>query len=84
MTIYNYTLFAFTVIVCYLIIADKNMAAYIELQSLNIVVQIKRLVWMIRFHPRNPIANWMWNRRMDKMIRKMQEEYSDDSLRQDD
>lgn len=82
--IYYYTLFAFFAIVCYLITVDKNVADYIVLQCMNAVVQIKRLIWMIRFHPNNPIAKWMWERRVQKMIKEFEKEYQDDPLRQID
>jgi len=82
--VYYYTLFAFFAIVCYLIVTDKNVGDYIVLQCMNAVVQVKRIIWMIRFHPGNPIAKWMWERRVNKMVREFEKEYLNDELRQSD
>jgi hypothetical protein len=70
-------------IIAYLIIADKNVADYLTLVFRMSRLNIERMFWMIRLHPKNPITNLIKRWEYDKIARELQKEF-DDSLRQTD
>lgn len=74
MTIYYYTLLSVFAIIVYMIVVDANVGAWIYLQSKMFLVNIKRWIFMIRFHPNNPIPKWTLNWRMNRMTKKLQRE----------
>jgi hypothetical protein len=80
---YYYILFAFFAVVIYMMVVDENVGIAIDLLFKYFVVQCKRLWWMARFHPRNPISKWVYERRLNKMISDLQKELGveDDTLR---
>ena len=67
----NSTLLIISAIVAYLIITDENVAGFIRLQLQVIQVNIQRYYLMAKLHPRNPITNWMMNRKYAKMEREL-------------
>lgn len=67
----NSTLLIIFAFVAYFIITDDNVAKFIQLQLQVIQVNIKRYYLMAKLHPRNPITNWMMNRKYDKMEREL-------------
>jgi hypothetical protein len=70
-------------ILSYLIISDRNVADYLTLVFKMTKLNIERLFWMIRLHPKNPITNLIKRWEYDKIARELQKEF-DDSLRQTD
>tara|TARA_Y100000389_G_scaffold41230_1_gene35918 strand:- start:393 stop:632 length:240 start_codon:yes stop_codon:yes gene_type:complete len=67
----NFTLLTIFAIVAYLIIIDENVVKYLSLQFQVIRVNIQRYYMMAKLHPRNPITNWMMNRKYAKMEREL-------------
>jgi hypothetical protein len=67
----NFTLLTIFAIVAYLIIIDDNVVKYLSLQFQVIRVNIQRYYMMAKLHPRNPITNWMMNRKYAKMEREL-------------
>ena len=67
----NFTLLAIFAIVAYLIIIDENVVKYLSLQLQVIRVNIQRYYMMTKLHPKNPITNWMMNRKYAKMEREL-------------
>ena len=82
--LYYYALFTVFAVLAYMIVVDKNVAIFIELMIRFAWVQIKRAWWIIRFHPANPIPRWTLNWRVNRMVRKLEKELNNDSLRQTD
>lgn len=82
--LYYYALFTVFAVLAYMIIVDKNVAIFIELMIRFAWVQIKRAWWIVRFHPANPIPRWTLNWRVNRMVRKLEKELNNDSLRQTD
>lgn len=74
MTLYYYTIFSLFAILAFLIVIDKNVGIYIDLMLRYGVVQIKRLIWIIRFHPKNPIPRWTLNWRVERMTRQLEKD----------
>ena len=71
MTPVNSTLLIIFTFVAYFIVTDENVAKYIQLQLQVIQINIKRYYLMAKLHPRNPITNWMMNRKYAKMEREL-------------
>jgi hypothetical protein len=63
-------------IISYLIIADKNVADYLTLVFRMSKLNIERMFWMIRLHPKNPITNLIKKWEYDKIARELQKEFN--------
>lgn len=61
-------------ILAYIIIIDENVATYLTLIFKIMRVNIERMLWMIRFHPRNPITNLMMKWKYERLARELQAE----------
>lgn len=63
-------------IVAYIMILDPNVGIYLTLVFKMIGVNIRRALWLIRFHPawlKNPISKWRRERHYYKLIKEMEE-----------
>jgi len=74
MTPFQSTCLILFAIVAYLMITDKNVADYLTLIFKMMRLNIERMFWMIRLHPKNPITNLMMRWRYDRIARELQEE----------
>lgn len=74
MTTYYYVLFIIFSVIAYMIVVDNNVASYITLIFKILKVNTERLIWMIRFHPRNPITNLLKRWEYDRIARELQKE----------
>jgi hypothetical protein len=61
-------------ILAYLILTDKNVADYLTLVFKMTRLNIERMFWMIRLHPKNPITNLMMRWKYERIARELQEE----------
>jgi hypothetical protein len=73
MNIYYSTLAIFGII-AYVLIVDKNVSDAIVLVFRMIPVQLQRFFWVIRFHPKNPITNFLMERKYEKLALELQKE----------
>jgi hypothetical protein len=80
MTPFQSTCLILFVILAYLILTDKNVADYLTLVFKMMKINVERMFWMIRLHPKNPITNLMMRWRYDRIARELQKEFND-SLR---
>lgn len=53
---------------------DENVVVYLTLIFNIIKINTKRMLWMIRFHPHNPITNLMMKWKYDRVARELQAE----------
>jgi hypothetical protein len=74
MTPFQSTCLILFAILAYLILTDKNVADYLTLIFKMTRLNIERMFWMIRLHPKNPITNLMMRWRYDRIARELQEE----------
>jgi hypothetical protein len=72
---YHYLLFLIFSIIGVMIVLDANVADYIVLLTKIIKLNTERVFWMIRLHPKNPISNFMMNRKYDKIAKELEEEF---------
>ena len=74
MTPFQSTCVIIFAIIAYLIITDRNVADYLTLVFKMTRLNIERMFWMIRFHPKNPITNLMMRWKYDKMAKELMKE----------
>jgi hypothetical protein len=72
---YHYALFLIFSIIGVMIVIDANVSDYIVLLTRIIKLNTERVFWMIRLHPKNPISNFMMNRKYDKIAKELEEEF---------
>jgi hypothetical protein len=61
-------------ILAYLILTDKNVADYLTLVFKMTRLNIERMFWMIRLHPKNPITNLMMRLKYDQIAKELEKE----------
>jgi hypothetical protein len=74
MTPFQSTCLILFAILAYLILTDKNVADYLTLVFKMTRLNVERMFWMIRFHPKNPITNLMMRWKYERIARELQEE----------
>lgn len=75
MTYYQIILFTVFGVIAAMIVADKNVAEYILLLFKIVKMQFERAKFMIIYHPKNPITNYIQTQRMNKLALQLQKEY---------
>jgi hypothetical protein len=65
-------------IIAYMMWVDENVTIFINLMVKWVRVNIERLFWMIRLHPRNPITNYLKKREYNKIAEELMREYEKD------
>jgi hypothetical protein len=76
MTPFQSTCVIIFAIIAYLIITDKNVADYLTLVFRMSKLNIERMFWMIRLHPKNPITNLIKRWEYDKIAKELQKEFN--------
>jgi hypothetical protein len=71
---FNYGILLAFGIVIYIMIVDPNVNEYIILLLKMIRVNIERIYWMIRLHPKNPITNLIMRWKYDKIAKELHAE----------
>ena len=69
-------------ILTYLIWVDENVAIYLTLVFKIMRVNAERMLWMIRFHPHNPITNLMMKWKYARIAKELEKEFL--NLKQND
>ena len=59
-----------------MMIIDPNVNEYLTLVFKMTKINIERVYWMIRLHPKNPITNLMMRWEYDKIARELEKEFS--------
>ena len=67
--------FALFGVVAYMMAVDENVAEFVNLFFLSVWVQLKKYYYMAILHPRNPITNWIMERKMRKLAEELMAEY---------
>ncbi len=76
MTSLNYSILLVFGVIAYIMIIDPNVNEYLTLVFKVIKVNIERVYWMIRLHPKNPITNLMMRWKYAKIARELEKEFS--------
>jgi hypothetical protein len=64
-------------IIAYIIIVDSNVAIWLYLMFKLVGIQIQRLFWMIRLHPKNPVVNLMKKYEYERIAKELEKEFKD-------
>jgi hypothetical protein len=72
---YHYVLFLIFSIIGIMIVIDANVGDYIVLLTKIVKLNVERTYWTIRLHPKNPITNFMMNRKYDKIAKELEQEF---------
>lgn len=76
MTYSQSILFLVAIIVAYVILIDENVSLYASLSLKIIKNEVTRRIWMIRYHPKNPITNLLKRIEYDKIAKELMEEFN--------
>jgi hypothetical protein len=74
MTPFQSTCLILFAILAYLILTDRNVADYLTLVFKMTRLNIERMFWMIRLHPKNPITNLMMRWKYERIARELEKE----------
>ena len=62
-------------IITYVIIVDPNGLRLINLITKLIKINLERTYWIVRFHPKNPITNFLQKRKYAKIAEELKREF---------
>ncbi len=74
MTPFQSTCLILFAILAYLILTDKNVSDYLTLVFKMTRLNVERMFWMIRLHPKNPITNLMMRWKYDQIAKELEKE----------
>lgn len=77
MNTFQSTLLIIFGVIAYMMIVDKNVGEYLTLIFKIMKVNIGRYIWMIRFHPRNPITNLIKKWEYEKLAKELEKEFGE-------
>ena len=69
-----YLWFIIFAVVAYAVAVDSNVAKYVDLFIQGAWITIRRYYYMAIMHPKNPITNWIMERKMAKLARELHKE----------
>lgn len=72
MSIYQIVLFIFFAVISIIIVLDKNVAEYIDLLFKFMNLQFQRYLFIVKYHPKNPITNIIQYHKMNRIARQLQ------------
>ena len=74
MTLYQTIFFTIFAVIAIMIVLDKNVADYIILLTKIVKMQFERMKFMIIYHPKNPVTNFIQARKMDRLAMELHKE----------
>jgi hypothetical protein len=77
MTPFNSIILLLFGVIAYMMIMDPNVAEYLTLVFKMMKINVERVYWMIRLHPKNPITNLMMRWEYDKIARELEKEFAE-------
>ena len=78
MHVYQFTLLIVFTLIAGMIIIDKNVADYISLLVSIVRMHFDRMKFMVVYHPKNPITNYVQSQKMNKIAIELMKEYNID------
>jgi hypothetical protein len=80
MHIYYNTLISLLIVIIFVIMIDRNVADYIIILFKLLKINFQRMIWMIRYHPQNPITNLIKRFEYNKIAKDLQKELNNVSI----
>lgn len=78
MYVYQFTLLIVFTLIAGMMIIDKNVADYISLLVSIVRMHFERMKFMMIYHPKNPITNYIQSQKMKKIAIELMKEYNID------
>lgn len=78
MYVYQFTLLIVFTLIAGMMIIDKNVADYISLLVSIVRMHFERMKFMMIYHPKNPITNYIQSQKMNKIAAELMKEYNID------
>ena len=72
MTTYQSILFTLFFLLAAIMVLDRNVAEFFVLKYKLLIVNIKKWWLMGQLHPRNPLTNYLMERRMKKLAKELE------------
>ena len=67
--------FSLFCVVAYAVAVDENVAEFVNLCIQAVWIQLRRYYYMAILHPKNPITNWIMERKMKALAKELSEKY---------
>lgn len=67
-----FVLFAFA---AYYVVTDENVAKFVYLIYKNAEIQYHKMIWWIKYNPRNPIVRYLMERKSMKLAEELMKEF---------
>ena len=80
MYIYYNALLALLAIIIFLILIDTNVADYIIILFKLLKINYQRTLWIMKYHPQNPITNLIKKFEYNKIAKELYKELNDVSI----
>lgn len=74
MTLYQTIILTIFTVIAIMIVLDKNVADYIILQTKIVKMHFERMKFMIIYHPKNPVTNFIQARKMNRLAIELHKE----------
>lgn len=74
MTNFQISLLIIFGIIFYMVLVDQNVADLINLLTKAFNNEVSKRIWMIKYHPRNPITNLIKRREYAKIAEELRKE----------
>lgn len=78
MYVYQFTLLIVFTLIAGMMLIDKNVADYISLLVSIVRMHFERMKFMMIYHPKNPITNYIQSQKMKKIAIELMKEYNID------
>jgi hypothetical protein len=78
MHVYQFTLLIVFTAIAGVMILDKNVADYICILLGVVKIHFERMKFMVMYHPKNPITNFIQYQKMNKIATELMKEYNID------
>jgi len=72
---YYLSIFFIFIVVAYMISVDQNVSRYIILLVKQFKLNFERIIFMVKYHPSNPISNIMIRVRANRIAEQLQREF---------
>jgi hypothetical protein len=71
MTHYQIILFTLFFLIATIMLLDRNVAEYFNLKLQIVGINLRRWYLMTKLHPRNPLTNYVMNRKMKTLAKEL-------------
>lgn len=78
MNYYQYCLFLLFTVIALLMVLDPNIGVFFNLLVKLMDIRLKQLIWKIKYHPKNPITNYLRYLESLKLAKELKKQLTDE------